>query len=169
MILTKKQISTLLKSLPSDKSSNCTPVQLEVAARLKDELNKITEMEKAGDDLFTQYMTRAGHAETKDYDFQYVAHTGGTVITRKATNRICATVSENMIHTIAKKEETPHIPKFMTCCSCGMPVQEGYLSSKEKDQFKCELCFSTQMNTTYGKGNWQFTQKLTVEDDGEDA
>lgn len=169
MILTKKQITALLKSLPSDKSPQCTPVQSEISARLKDELNKITEMEKNGDDLFTQYMKRAGHADTKDYEFQYVAHTGGIVITRKATNRICATVSENMIHTIAKTEKEAHIPKFVTCCSCGMPVQEGYLSSKEQDQCKCELCFSTQMNTAYGKGNWQFTQKLSMEDDGNDA
>lgn len=170
MILTKKQITTLLQSLPSEKSTQCTPIQSELRTRLKDELNKITEMEKNGDDLLTQYMKRVGHVETKDYEFQYVAHTNGTVVTRKATNLICATISENMIHTIAKKNEVPHIPKFTSCCACGMPIQEGYLSStKEKDAYKCELCFSTQMNTLYGKGSWQFTQKMTMEDDGEDA
>lgn len=169
MILTKKQITALLQLLPSDKSSQCTPVQSEIRTRLKDEANLIAEMEKNGDDLFTQYMKRTGHAETKDYDFQYVAYTDGIVITRKATNRVCATVSENMIHTVERENEVPHIPKFTRCCSCGMPIQEGYVSAKDKNQYKCELCFSTQMNTMYGKGSWQFTEKIEMGDDGNDA
>lgn len=166
MILTKKQITTILQSLPSEKSAQCSPIQSEIRVRLKDELNQITEMEKNGDDLFTQYMKRVGHTSTKDYEFQYVEDTNGTVVIRKATNLICATVSENMIHTISKKDEASHIPNFTTCCTCGMPMQEGYLSStKDKDQCKCELCFSTQMNTLYGKGNWQFTEKIKMGDD----
>lgn len=170
MILTKKQITGLLQSIPSEKSSQCTPVQMEIRARLKDELTKITEMEDAGDDLFMQFMKRVGNFSTKDYKFRYLADTNGVAIVRRSTEKICATAFDNKIHTLNRENETPHIPRFMTCCSCGMPIQEGYVSNKkDKSKCKCEYCFSTQMNTTYGHGKWEYTDKIITGDDGNDA
>lgn len=172
MILTKKQIMELLQILPSDKDPECTPIILEIRNRLKDELRDITDMERAGNNLFMQFMKRVGHFSTKDYEFQYMAQSDGVTVIRRSTGKICANAcsEDSIICPVQYRDRDYHLPKFVTCCTCGMPIQEGYLfGSKNATGYDCCNCFSTKMNQKYGKGKWQFTEKITLGDDNIDA